>query len=192
MHFSLVMSLVVLLGIAAGLEAREREPLVPTNRHDAPGSLKEGERLLERRQYAEAAAYFERIGEQTRGRDAETREPRRLVGLATAYLQLGRYDETIIAATRALRKKAYLEDAWFDLGAAEVFELKRDKAKAIFIQGIAQLKAHHAATAKLEANLNFLNALDAEKMELSQRSAVAQRTGSADKESYLSSSEGHR
>lgn len=136
---------------AAAPAAAEAKPVA---KNDAPGSLKAGNLLLDEGKFAEAAAYFEGIGEQT----SNKREPYRLLGLSTALVELGKYEEAAAAANKAVELKSDLSGAWNNLAAAQARDGKRDEAVATYGKAIAALKEKGADTAKLEANLAELQA----------------------------------
>lgn len=121
-------------------------------KNDAPGSLKAGNLLLDEGKFAEAAAHFEGIGEQS----SVKREPYRLLGLSTALVELGKYDEAAAAAQKAVEIKDDLSGAWNNLAAAQARAGKRDEAVATYEKAIAALKEKGADTSKLEANLTEL------------------------------------
>jgi len=158
---------------AKSADAKDAAPAAVA-KNDAPGSLKAGNALLDQGKYAEAAAYFEGIGEQDAANGKAKREPYRLLGLATAYLQLGKYAEAETAATQAVALKKDLAPAWNDLASAQVFQGQRDKAIATYTKAIADLKAAQVDTAKLEANLNAIQ-IEADK----KKGAKAEATDAA-------------
>lgn len=130
----------------------------PTPKNDAPGSLKGGNDLLDKGKYAEAASYFEGIGEQVDSNGKSKREPFRQLGLSTSYLELGKLAEAEAAATKATELKPELASAWNNLAGAQARDGKRTEAIATYNKGIEAVKAAKGDTAKLEANLAALQA----------------------------------
>jgi tetratricopeptide (TPR) repeat protein len=130
----------------------------PVAKNDAPGSLAAGKQLLNDGKFAEAAAYFEGIGEQVAANGATKREPYRLLDLSTAYLGLGKYSDAEDAASKATDADKDLAAAWNNLAAAQVNQGERDKAIDTYTKAIAQLQADKVDTTKLEANLAVLQA----------------------------------
>lgn len=137
---------------AATAEAKEAPAAVAKN--DAIGSLKGGNALLSEGKFEEAVAYFEGIGEQSSAK----REPYRLVGLSTALVELGKFDEAIAAAGKALAISKNLAPAWNNLAAAYARNGQRDKAVSTYQEGIEAVKAEGGDTAKLEKNLADIEA----------------------------------
>jgi tetratricopeptide (TPR) repeat protein len=125
-------------------------------KNDAPGSLAKGKELLGEGKFAEAAAYFEGIGEQVAANGATKREPYRLLNLSTAYLGAGKFKEAEDAASKATEMIKDNPSAWNNLAAAQVNQGMRDKAIDTYTKAIAQLKADKADTSKLEDNLKVL------------------------------------
>ncbi len=123
-------------------------------KNDAPGSLKKGNELLDQGKFAEAANYFQGIGEQS----SNKREPYRLLGLSTSLVETGKYDDAIAAAQKAVDMKKDLAGAWNNLAAAQARSGKRDAAVATYEKAIETLKAAGADTSKVEANLSELKA----------------------------------
>jgi len=126
--------------------------------NDAPGSLKAGNRLLSAGKFDEAVAYFQGIGVQSADNGTAKREPYRQLGLATAYLGLGKYQQSEDAASQAIALDKDLEAAWQDLGVAQGTDGQRDKAIDTYTKGIAQLTADKVDAGRLQSNLDFLNA----------------------------------
>jgi hypothetical protein len=137
----------------AAAPAEKAEKMAPVAKNDAPGSLKKGNELLDAGKFEDAAAYFDGIGAQS----SNKREPYRLLGLSTALLEAGKYDEAGAAAQKAIDLKGDLSGAWNNLAASQSRNGKRDEAIATFNKGIETLKAAGADTSKLEANLAALN-----------------------------------
>lgn len=130
----------------------------PVAANDAPGSLKAGKDLLNAGKYAEAAAYFEGIGEQVADHGKAKREPYRLLDLTTAYLDLGQFDKAVDTANQALALKKDFEPAWNDLASAQANLGQRDKAIDTYTKGIAELTADKEDASPLQTNLTALQA----------------------------------
>jgi tetratricopeptide (TPR) repeat protein len=124
--------------------------------NDAPGSLKAGKELLTDGKFEEAVAYFNGIGEQVADNGATKREPYRQLDLASAYLNLAKYQDAEDAANKAIALMKDLEPAWNDLGAAQVNSGNRADAIATYTKGIAQLNADNVDSSRLAENLKTL------------------------------------
>ena len=144
-------------------------------KNDAPGSVKPGNQLLDAGKYAEAAAYFEGIGEQAAANGATKREPYRQLGLSSAYIQLGKFKEAEGAAQKALDLNKDLAAAWNNLASAQGNLEGRDKAIDTYTKGIAALQADKVDTSKLEANLAYLKSMDKK----AAKAAAASASGTA-------------
>lgn len=120
---------------------------------DAPGSLKKGNALLDEGKYAEAAAWYEGIGEQVASKGNTKREPFRLNNWALAEIGLGNFEKAAELAQKSLHINSNNSSAWNNLASAQAQSGKRDKAIETINQGIESLKAAGADTSKLEANL---------------------------------------
>jgi tetratricopeptide (TPR) repeat protein len=149
-------------------------------KNDAMGSLKAGNQLLDQGKYAEAAAYFEGIGEQVKDNGATKREPYRLNNLALAQLNLQKYDDAIANASKAISLKPDLAAAYNNLSAAYSASGKRDMAVDTLNKGIAAVKAKGGDTAKLEANLTGIQAAIEASKPKAQREAEAKAKAAAD------------
>lgn len=163
MKKTLLLTLAAGLVVSAGLRAEEAKPAAaapasteaaaaPVAKNDAPGSLKKGNELLDQGKFADAAAYFAGIGEQS----SSKREPYRLLGLSTALLETEKYEDAAAAAQKALDMKKDLSGAWNNLAAAQARSGKRAEAVATYEKALEALKAAGADTSKVEANLNEL------------------------------------
>ena len=131
----------------------------PVAKNDAPGSLKAGNQLLDQAKYAEAAAYFEGIGEQVASNGAAKREPYRQSSLSLAYLNLGKFDQAIAAGSKAVELNKGLTVGWSNLAAAYGASGQRDKAVEALTNGAAAVKAAGGDSSSLEAKLASLQAL---------------------------------
>jgi tetratricopeptide (TPR) repeat protein len=131
----------------------------PVVKNDAPGSITPGNQLNDDGKYADAIAYFQGIGEQTTSNGHKKREPWRLIGLATAEIGAGKFDDAAADAQKAIDIDPLLGTAWNDLGSALAQSGKRGDAIAAYNKGIAGLKAAGKDTSKLEANLAPLQAI---------------------------------
>lgn len=149
---------------AASATAAAKPEATPVAKLDKPGSLKLGNQLLDQGKYAEAATYFEGIGEQVKDNGAKKREPYRLNNLALAELNLQKYDDAIANASKAIALKPDLEAGYNNLAAAYSASGKRDQAVDTLTKGIAALKAAGGDTSKLEGNLKGIqDAIEASK-----------------------------
>jgi tetratricopeptide (TPR) repeat protein len=164
---------------APAAETKTAAP-APVAKLDAPGSLKVGNQLLDQAKYAEAAAYFEGIGEQVKDNGAAKREPYRLNNLALAQLNLQKYDDAIANANKAVTLKPDLEAGYNNLAAAYSASGKRDQAVDALTKGIAAVKAKGGDTAKLEANLSGIQAAIEASKPKAQREAEAKAKQAAD------------
>jgi tetratricopeptide (TPR) repeat protein len=136
----------------------------PVAKNDAPGSIMPGNQLNDDGKFADAAAYFEGIGEQTTANGHKKREPWRLIGLAKAQIGLGKFDDAAATAQKAIDIDGKNGTAWNLLGSAQAQAGKREDAAATYAKGIEALKAAGVDTSKLEANLAPIKAsLDAAK-----------------------------
>lgn len=155
----------------------EAQAAAPVAKNDAPGSLKKGNELLDQGKFAEAAAYFEGIGEQS----SNKREPYRLLGLSTALVESEKYEEAIAAAQKAVELKKDLSGAWNNLAAAQARSGKRAEAVATYEKALEALKGAGADTSKVEANLNELKTKIEEGKPKKVREAEAKAKAEAEK-----------
>jgi tetratricopeptide (TPR) repeat protein len=157
----------------------------PVAKNDAPGSIMPGNQLNDDGKFAEAAAYFDGIGEQTASNGHKKREPWRLIGLAKAQIGLGKFDDAAATAQKAIDIDPKNGTAWNVLGSSQAQAGKREDAAATYAKGIDTLKAAGVDTAKLEANLAPIKAaLDAAKAKADKAAgktdAAASMSGTAD------------
>jgi colicin import membrane protein len=124
----------------------------PVAKMDKPGSLAAGKLLLDEGKFAEAAAYFEGIGEQVADNGAKKREPWRLNNWALALYNDKQYDKAIEVATKLTTSNPEIASGWNTLAGAQVSNGKREDALATYDKGIAKLKELKADSSKLEAN----------------------------------------
>jgi|GEM_PF-2993872 colicin import membrane protein len=200
----LLLTLAATVALAGGLRADDAKPAIdakpaaaapatdakadtktataptPVAKNDAMGSLKAGNQLLDQAKYAEAAAYFEGIGEQVKDNGAAKREPYRLNNLALAQLNLEKYDDAIANAGKAIALKKDLAAAYNNLSAAYSASGKRDLAVDTLNKGIEAVKAAGGDTAKLEANLTGIQAAIEASKPKAQREAEAKAKAKAD------------
>ena len=151
----------------------------PVAKNDAPGSLKAGNQLLDSAKYADAAAYFEGIGEQSAANGAVKREPYRQNDLALAYLNLGKYDQSIAAANKAVELDKGLTVGWSNLAAAYGASGQRDKAVDALTRGVDAVKGAGKDSSGLEAKLKSLQDLIEAGKPKVQREADAKATATA-------------
>lgn len=137
---------------AAATEAKPEAAATPVAKNDAPGSLAAGKLLLDEGKYAEAAAYFEGIGEQVAANGAKKREPWRLNNWGLALLEAGQFDKAAEVATTLTEKNPEIGSGWNTLAAAQARGGKREEAIATYDKGIAKLTELGADASKLEAN----------------------------------------
>lgn len=196
MKKTLLLTLAAGLVVSAGLRADDAKPAAaaapakavaaapakaeaaaPVAKNDAPGSLKKGNELLDQGKFADAAAYFAGIGEQSSAK----REPYRLLGLSTALLETEKFADAAAAAQKALDMKKDLSGAWNNLAAAEARSGKRAEAVATYDKAIEALKGAGADTSKVEANLNELKTKIEEGKPKKVKEAEAKAKAEADK-----------
>lgn len=139
-----------LAGVARAEEAQAKP--TPVAKNDAPGSLAPGKVLLDEGKFAEAAAYFEGIGEQVAANGAKKREPWRLNNWALALLESEQYAKAIEVAEKLLANNPEMGSAWNTLAAAQARSGLREEAIATYDKAIAKLKELGAATDRLESN----------------------------------------
>jgi colicin import membrane protein len=128
----------------------------PVAKMDKPGSLAAGKVLLDEGKFAEAAAYFEGIGEQVADNGAKKREPWRLNNWALALLNDKQYDKAIEVATKLTESNPEISSGWNTLAGAQGADGKREDAIATYDKGIAKLKELGADASKLESNKQAL------------------------------------
>jgi tetratricopeptide (TPR) repeat protein len=162
---------------AAAADTNTAAAMPAVAKNDNPGSLKQGNELLDAGKYAEAANYFTGIGEQS----SVKREPYRLLGLSTALLESGKYDDAIATAQKAIDAKKDLSGAWNNLAAAQARSGKRDDAIATYDKAEAALKAAGADTKLIEANEAALKAAIEAGKPKKVREAEAKAKAAADK-----------
>ena len=151
----------------------------PVAKNDAPGSLAPGKQLLDEAKYADAAAYFEGIGEQTTSNGATKREPYRQNDLALAYLNLGKYDQAIAAASKAVELNKGMAVGWSNLAAAYGASGQRDKAVDALTKGVDAVKGVGGDSSGLEAKLKSLQDLIESGKPKAEREADAKATATA-------------
>lgn len=137
---------------AAATEAKPEAAATPVAKNDAPGSLAPGKLLLDEGKYAEAAAYFEGIGEQVAANGMKKREPWRLNNWALALLEAGQYDKAAEIAQKLIDSNPEMEGAWNKLAAAQARNGKREEAIQTYDKAIAKLTELGSDVSKLEAN----------------------------------------
>jgi tetratricopeptide (TPR) repeat protein len=151
----------------------------PVAKNDAPGSLAPGKQLLDEAKYADAAAYFEGIGEQTTSNGATKREPYRQNDLSLAYLNLGKYDQAIAAASKAVELNKGMAVGWSNLAAAYGASGQRDKAVDALTKGVEAVKGVGGDSGGLEAKLKSLQDLIESGKPKAEREADAKATATA-------------
>ncbi len=171
-NLKLGLALVAGMGFSLGLLAEEKAPAAaaeatqvtadtaavapkaePVAKNDAPKSLKKGNALLDESKWAEAAAYFEGIGEQVASNGMKKREPLRLNNWALALINLGEFAKAEELAQKALDLKGDLAPAWNNLATAQANGGKRSDAVATLEKGIEAITAAGGDASKLESNL---------------------------------------
>lgn len=195
MNKHLMLTLAATLALAGGLRADETKTAAAdakgstpaaVAKNDAPGSLKAGNALLDQAKYADAEAYFTGIGEQVEANGKEKREPYRLNNLSLAQLNLGKYDDAIANASKAIALKPDLAAAYNNLSAAYAATSKRDLALETLNKGIEAVKAKGGDTSKLEANVKGIqDAIEASKPK-AVREAEAKAKAAADAAAAMS------
>lgn len=157
------------LGLSLGLQAEEKAAAAaeskpeaaaeaapkaePVAKNDAPGSLKKGNALMDEGKWADAAAYFEGIGEQAASNGMKKREPFRLNNWSLALINLGEFAKAEEMAQKALDLKGDLAPAWNNLATAQANQGKRSDAVATLEKAIEAVTAAGGDTSKLESNL---------------------------------------
>lgn len=132
--------------------AKPEAAATPVAKNDAPGSLAPGKLLLDEGKYAEAAAYFEGIGEQVAANGAKKREPWRLNNWALALLEAGEFDKAAEVAAKLTENNPEIASGWNSLAGAQARGGKREEAIATYDKGIAKLTELGADASKLESN----------------------------------------
>jgi NADH dehydrogenase [ubiquinone] 1 alpha subcomplex assembly factor 7 len=160
MNKHLILAAAAVLALAGTVRAEEaaaaaeaKAEATPVAKMDKAGSLTAGKALLDEGKYAEAAAYFEGIGEQVADNGAKKREPWRLNNWALALVEAGQYDKAAEVAQKLVDLRPEMSSAWNSLASAQARGGKRAEAVATYEAGIAKLKELGADTSKLEANL---------------------------------------
>ena len=161
----------------AAAPAKAEAAAAPVAKNDAPGSLKKGNELLDQGKFADAAAYFAGIGEQS----STKREPYRLLGLSTALLETEKYEDAAAAAQKALDMKKDLSGAWNNLAASQARQGKRAEAIATYEKALEALKGAGADTSKVENNLTELKTKTEEGKPKKVKEAEAKAKAEADK-----------
>lgn len=136
----------------AASDTKPAAAATPVAKNDSPGSLAPGKLLLDDGKFAEAAAYFEGIGEQVTANGATKREPWRLNNWALALLEGGQYAKAEEIATKLTVSNPEMEGAWNKLAAAQARDGKREDAVATYDKAIAKIKELNGDTSKLESN----------------------------------------
>lgn len=148
----------------AKAEAKPAAAAKPVEKMDKAGSLAAGKLLLDDGKYAEAAAYFEGIGEQVADNGAKKREPWRLNNWALALFNDKQYDKAIEVASKLTASNPEISSGWNTLAGAQAASGKREDAIATYDKGIAKLKELGADAGKLESNKQaLLDAIEAGK-----------------------------
>lgn len=140
----------------AKADAKPAAAATPVAKMDKAGSLAAGKLLLDDGKYAEAAAYFEGIGEQVAENGAKKREPWRLNNWALALFDDKQYDKAIEIATKLTTSNPEIASGWNTLAGAQAANGKREDAIATYDKGIAKLKELGADAGKLESNKQAL------------------------------------
>jgi tetratricopeptide (TPR) repeat protein len=140
----------------AKADAKPAAAATPVAKMDKAGSLAAGKLLLDDGKYAEAAAYFEGIGEQVADNGAKKREPWRLNNWALALFNGKQYDKAIEVATKLTTSNPEIASGWNTLAGAQAASGKREDAIATYDKGIAKLKELGADAGKLETNKQAL------------------------------------
>jgi tetratricopeptide (TPR) repeat protein len=140
----------------AKADAKPAAAATPVAKMDKAGSLAAGKLLLDDGKFAEAAAYFEGIGEQVAENGAKKREPWRLNNWALALFNDKQYDKAIEVATKLTTSNPEISSGWNTLAGAQAASGKREDAIATYDKGIAKLKELGADAGKLEANKQAL------------------------------------
>lgn len=143
---------------ADGAAAEAKPAATPVAKNDNPGSVKQGNELIEAGKFDEAIAYFNGIGEQTTSNGHTKREPWRLVGLSSAQIGAGKFEDAAATAQKAIDIDPNLNAAWNNLGSALANQGKRSEAIEAYNKGIEALKAAGKDTSKLEGNVAALKA----------------------------------
>jgi tetratricopeptide (TPR) repeat protein len=137
---------------AAEAKAEATAAATPVAKNDAPGSLGPGKVLLDEGKFAEAAAYFEGIGEQVVANGTKKREPWRLNNWALALLEAGQYEKAAEIAQKLIDSNPEMEGAWNKLAAAQARNGMREEAIQTYDKAIAKLTELGGDISKLESN----------------------------------------
>jgi tetratricopeptide (TPR) repeat protein len=151
----LILAAVASLAMAGMLRAEEaaaEAKPTPVAKNDAPGSLGPGKVLLDEGKFAEAAAYFEGIGEQVAANGLKKREPWRLNNWALALLEAEQFEKAAEVAQKLIDSNPEMGSAWNTLAAAQARGGKREEAIQTYDNAIAKLTELGGDVSRLESN----------------------------------------